>query len=81
MFDLQKAGLGKRIAALLLDLIIFSVLATGIGYVISSVTGYSDRSAAIRKTCKGEKQWENSARNAAVRYLKRPSSARNAGQR
>ncbi len=47
MFDLQRAGLGKRIAAFLLDVILFSVLATGIGFVISSVTGYSERSAAL----------------------------------
>ncbi len=40
MTDLQKAGLWKRIAAWMLDLILISVLATGFGLVLSSMMKY-----------------------------------------
>lgn len=38
--DLQKAGLWKRAAAWLLDAILVSILAVGIGFLLSSLLGY-----------------------------------------
>ncbi len=49
--DIQKAGLWKRIAAGILDLILLAVLATGFGGALSSILHYNDyldRSDAIR---------------------------------
>lgn len=39
-FDLQRASMLKRISALLLDIIVVSILATGFGFVVSAVIGY-----------------------------------------
>lgn len=39
-FDLQKASMLKRISALLLDMIVVSILATGFGFLVSAVIGY-----------------------------------------
>ena len=49
--DIQKAGLWKRIAAGILDLILLVVLATGVCWALSSALNYTqwfDRSAQIR---------------------------------
>lgn len=40
MVDLQKAGLWKRVAAWMLDVIMISILATGFGLVLSSIMNY-----------------------------------------
>ena len=40
MYDLQKAGFGKRLSAFLFDFIILAVVAVGFAWVISSVTGF-----------------------------------------
>ena len=42
MYDLQKAGLGKRFSAFLFDFIILVVVATGFAWIISQVTGFYD---------------------------------------
>lgn len=42
-FDLQKASMLKRISALILDIIVISILATGFGSLVSSLIGYDDR--------------------------------------
>ena len=49
MFDLQRAGMGKRIAAFLLDVILFAVAATGAGFLLSTVTGYDSHSARLQE--------------------------------
>lgn len=46
-YDLQKASLLKRAAALLLDLILIVVLATGIGMVLSAVLDYDSYNEAL----------------------------------
>lgn len=50
IFDLQRAGTGKRIAAFLFDAIVFAVLATGIGFLLSMVTGYDRHSAKLQES-------------------------------
>lgn len=40
MYDLQKASLLKRASAFLLDFILLVVLATGVGMVVSAITGF-----------------------------------------
>lgn len=40
MYDLQKASVGKRISAFLLDVILFIILATAAALLISTVVGY-----------------------------------------
>ncbi|MBO5906942.1 MAG: RDD family protein [Clostridia bacterium] len=40
MLDLQKASLGKRISAFLLDVILFVILATGAALLISAIVGF-----------------------------------------
>lgn len=40
MFDLQKAGMWKRISAALFDFILLCILVTGIAFLCSSLTGY-----------------------------------------
>lgn len=47
--DLQKAGLWKRFAAWLLDLILLTILATGFGLVISSAMNYDDYVAKLNE--------------------------------
>ncbi len=42
MFDLQKAGLGKRFSAFLFDFIIIAVVAIGFAWIISQITGFYD---------------------------------------
>lgn len=39
-FDIQKAGMWKRISAFLFDMIMLGVLITGAGFFLSSVMGY-----------------------------------------
>ena len=48
--DLQKAGLWKRIAAWLLDIILLGVLAVGFGFGMSAVTGYDGYSQTLEAT-------------------------------
>lgn len=40
MYDLQKAGFGKRLSAFLFDFIILAVVTVGFAWLISSVTGF-----------------------------------------
>ena len=42
-FDIQKASLTKRISALLLDIILLTVAATGFGFVVSKLVGYDEK--------------------------------------
>lgn len=46
-YDIQKAGIWKRIAAWLFDMILMSVLVVGCGLLLSWVTGYDGYSAAL----------------------------------
>lgn len=39
-FDLQRAGMLKRVSAWLLDIIVVTILATGFGFLVSYVIGY-----------------------------------------
>ena len=41
VYDLQKAGLWKRIAAWMFDGILTGILAVGFGFVLSLVLGYN----------------------------------------
>ena len=43
-FSLEKAGIGKRISAFLFDFIIFSVIATGLAFLVSVITDYDSHS-------------------------------------
>ena len=45
--DLQKAGFWKRIAAWIFDGIFLSILAVGLGVLLSGLLGYDDCSAAV----------------------------------
>lgn len=47
IFDLQKASMFKRISAYLFDFIMLSILAVGLGFIISSLTGYDNYSTAL----------------------------------
>ena len=47
IYDLQKASTLKRISAYLLDLILLTVLATGIAFVLSGVLNYNQWSQAV----------------------------------
>lgn len=47
IFDLQKASMFKRISAYLFDFIMLAILAVGLGFIISSLTGYDAYSAAL----------------------------------
>lgn len=47
VYDLQKAGLWKRIAAWMFDAIMLSVLAVGLGYLLSTALGYDGYSATL----------------------------------
>ena len=40
MFDIQKAGVGKRISAFILDFILLLVLVTGIAFLLSAIFGF-----------------------------------------
>lgn len=42
-FDLQKASMLKRCSAWLLDAIVFSVIAAGFGWLVSTVIGYDEQ--------------------------------------
>lgn len=46
-FSLEKAGIGKRISAFLFDFIIFSVIATGLAFLVSVITGYDSHSERL----------------------------------
>ncbi len=48
--DLQKAGLWKRIAAWIFDLILLGVLATGIAFLLSVQSGYDDYSQKLENS-------------------------------
>ena len=47
--DVQKAGLWKRMAAWLLDIILVAVLAVGAGYLLSVILGYDATSAQLEQ--------------------------------
>lgn len=47
VYDIQKAGLWKRIAAWLFDTILTGVLAVGIGVLLSGLSGYDDYSDQV----------------------------------
>lgn len=46
-FGMQKANAGKRIAAFLFDAILLSILAVGIGYLFSLLSGYQKHTQAF----------------------------------
>ena len=46
-YELQKAGLWKRLAAWLFDLILTGILAVGIAALLSGVLGYNEHSDAV----------------------------------
>ncbi len=50
VYDLQKAGLWKRIAAWLFDFILAGVLAVGIAFLLSAALGYDRHSDTVSKT-------------------------------
>ena len=45
--DLQKASLLKRASAFLLDIILLIVLATGVGLLVSVITGFDGYNQAL----------------------------------
>lgn len=47
IFDLQKASMLKRISAFMFDIIMLGILAVGLGFIISSLTGYDKYSTAL----------------------------------
>ena len=47
IYDLQKASLLKRVSAFLLDFILLVVLATGIGLLVSVITGFDGYNQAL----------------------------------
>lgn len=47
MIDLQKAGILKRFAAWMIDAILVSVLAVGIGFLLSLASGYDSYNQAV----------------------------------
>ncbi len=49
--ELQKAGLWKRMAAWLLDLILLCVLATGFGFGLSAIFDYDGYSETLNAAC------------------------------
>ncbi len=50
IFDLQKASMLKRISAFMFDIIMLGILAVGLGFIISSLTGYDKYSTALNDT-------------------------------
>ncbi len=48
IYDLQRAGIGKRISAFLFDFIIFVTLAVGVAFVVSSVLDYESNANRVR---------------------------------
>ena len=58
IYDLQKASLLKRVSAFLLDFILLVVLATGIGLLVSAITGFDGYNQALTECqSKYEKQY------------------------
>lgn len=55
-FDIQRAGISKRLAAWMFDMLLISVLAVGIGFVLSSFLGYDDYSRTMND---GYARYEN----------------------
>lgn len=47
MFDIQKAGLLKRVSAWILDLILLVILSAGFAWIISDVVGYDAKSTQL----------------------------------
>lgn len=43
IYDIQRASVWKRISAFLFDVILLSILAVGVAFLLSSVTGYDKR--------------------------------------
>lgn len=50
MVDLQKASMWKRVAAWMLDIILITILATGVGVLLSSVMKYDDYVEELNQT-------------------------------
>lgn len=48
-YDLQKAGLWKRMAAWMFDMILLSIAAVGIGVLLSALLGYDGHSIALEQ--------------------------------
>ena len=42
MYDIQRASMAKRISAYMFDVIIFSILAVGIAFILSAIFGYNN---------------------------------------
>ena len=49
MYDVQKASMWKRISAFLFDFIMMSILAVGLGFVLSSALNYTQHVTEIEK--------------------------------
>ena len=47
IYDLQKAGMGKRISALLFDFILFITIFVGAAFMLSAITGYDAKIAEL----------------------------------
>lgn len=48
MCDIQVASTWKRISALLLDLILLAILATGFGYLVSRIVSYDEKAQVVQ---------------------------------
>ncbi|MDE6107656.1 MAG: RDD family protein [Oscillospiraceae bacterium] len=49
VYDLQKAGMWKRLAAWMFDMIFVVVLAVGLGFVLSALLGYNDYNETVQQ--------------------------------
>lgn len=49
MYDVQKASMWKRISAFLFDFIMMSILAVGLGFVLSTVLGYEQHTVQMEQ--------------------------------
>lgn len=48
MCDVRVASMWKRISALLLDLILLAILATGVGFAVSRIVSYDEKAQALQ---------------------------------
>ena len=54
IYDLQKASIGKRLSAFILDVILFAILAVGAAAIVSEALNYdyyADRLEQIQAEC------------------------------
>lgn len=49
MYDVQKASMWKRISAFLFDFIMMSILAVGLGFILSSALNYTQHAAEMEQ--------------------------------